>query len=183
MRLSQDGVAQDHSLNAFCSRAKFAICSRAAIAALLGAMWEPALAGTEVRGQHDDLQLRAENASTREVLDALAGPFKLTYQLPADLERSLSGRYSGTLRQVLARILDGNDYIVSVTGNGMKVIVLGASRIATTGQAIATAPGAPSAPASGSAVQRPAALTVAVGPPILPASSLPPPLASYLPTN
>src|SRR5262249_39869928 len=65
-----------------------------------------ALAGTEVQGHADQLELRADKASTREALEALARAFGLTYQLPADVSRELNGRYSGTLHQVLGRILD-----------------------------------------------------------------------------
>jgi hypothetical protein len=164
------------------SRARTALIRATAIAAVLGMLQVPA-AAIEVRGQVDDMQLRTENASIREVLTALSSHFRVTFKLAPNVDRVVGGVYSGSLRQVLARILDGNDYVVTVTDNGMRIIVLGPSRTATTGQAIATAPAAPSGPASGPAVQRPPTPTVAVAPPILPASSLPPPLASYLPTN
>src|SRR5262249_37333563 len=51
--------------------------------------------------------------------------FKLTYSLPVNLGRQLTGRYSGTLNQVLARILDRNDYIVEVSDDAIKVVISG----------------------------------------------------------
>src|SRR5262245_29640778 len=97
------------------------------IGALLSMMPGPASAATQVRGQQDDLRINAENASIREVLDALSVQFKLTYKLPPGIGRNLTGLYSGSLRKALARILDGNDYIVMVSDSGVEVVVLGAS--------------------------------------------------------
>jgi len=82
------------------------------VAMLLGSSLVPARAGTEVVGQLDAMQLRAEHASTSEVLAALAASFKLTYRLPPNINRNLNGLYSGSLRSVLARVLDGTDYFI-----------------------------------------------------------------------
>jgi hypothetical protein len=160
-------------------RANSALTVVAAIGALLSMTLGSASAATQVRGQQDDLQINAQNASIREVLDALSAKFKLTYKLPASIGRSLTGLYSGTLYQALARILDGNDYIVEVSDGGVKVIVLGASGTIATlaaSQAVAVsentiAPLAPSKPAE--------------APTPVPASSKssPPPLSNYLSAN
>src|SRR5262245_19759460 len=53
----------------------------------------PALAGAEVTGQVEGFELRVNNASTRDVLDALARAFGLTYRLPAEASREINGRY------------------------------------------------------------------------------------------
>ena len=163
----------------FGPRANLAITAVAMIGALLSITLRSASAATQVRGQQDDLQITAQNASIREVLDALSARFKLTYKLSPGIGRYLTGLYSGTLHQALARILDGNDYIVEVTDDGVEVVVLGTSgRIvnAPVSQTVAAsentvAPLAPSKPA--------AALK-----PIPPYSkSSPPPLATYLSAN
>jgi hypothetical protein len=104
-----------------------AFLGSAVIVAVLIMTPAPALAAAEVRGQPANMQLHAQNASIREVLDALSSEFKLTYQLPPNIGRKVSGLYSGTLRQVLTRVLDGNDYIVEVSDGSIKVVVLGAS--------------------------------------------------------
>jgi hypothetical protein len=163
------------------ARKTSAICCVAVIGALLSIMSGPAWSAAEVRGQPDAIQVRAENASTREVLDALSATFKLTYKLPANISREITGLYSGTLHQVLGRILDGNNYIVKVSDNTVEVVILGASGVpaaATSSQVIAKneTPPAPSAPPSNPNVSASAA-------PTLPASSPPPPLATYLSLN
>src|SRR5262245_24620499 len=170
------------------------ICG-AASAALLCIMFATPLAGTEVRGNPDDLQLRAENASTREILNALSAAFKLTFKLPPNIGRPITGVYSGTLHQVLGRILDGNDYIVKVSNNGTEIVILGASgatAIATSGHAItksgnAVAPSVqpsskPTSPGPKLAVPTSSPVLPPSGP-ILPDSSPPPPLATYLSVN
>jgi hypothetical protein len=154
----------------------------------------PATARSDIVGQADALEVQAENASIGEILDALSAKFTLSYKLPPNLPRSMTGDYSGTLNQVLARILDGNDYVVENSEDGIKVIVLGAS-------AASNSPG--SMLASVVAIQAPASADQSVAPlaagsrlrtplpgPNLPSSnpSLPfakpvPPLTSYLSKN
>ena len=87
----------------------------------------PALAAATVRGQPANMQLQTENASIGEVLNALSSAFKLKYKLPPNVGRKVSGHYAGTLHQILARVLDGNDYIVKVSDAGIEVTVLGES--------------------------------------------------------
>ena len=136
-------------------------------------MGQPTSAATEVQGQADLIQLRAENASIKEVLTALSERFKLTYKLPPTANRVFTGLYSGGLQQVLSRILDGNDYIVNVSDDDIEVIVMGASG--------ATTP----VPASHAITMRENKVTTV--PTVVPANepSPPPtpPLSSYLSVN
>ena len=151
-------------------------------AVLIAASW-PASAATDVRGEPQNVQLRAENASTKEVLDALSAKFKLNYKLPPTINRSLTGIYSGSLRQVLARILDGNDYIV-ISNDSVEVVVLGASAVTSVapGTSIARVENL-GAPVVSSAT--PSVPTVPgtspPGGPVVASASPPPPLATYLP--
>jgi len=87
----------------------------------------PALAGTEVQGQPTNMELRAENASTHEILNKLATKFNLTFKIPTNIGRQFTGLYSGTLQQVLGRILEGNHYIIRASEDSIEVVVLGAS--------------------------------------------------------
>jgi hypothetical protein len=105
-------------------------CARAIIASALaapvltGALTGFALAGAQIEGHVDNVQLQAANATLKEVLDALPREFKVTYLLPPDIQGDVTGRYSGALNQVLARILDGYNYIVEITEDGMRIVVL-----------------------------------------------------------
>jgi hypothetical protein len=85
---------------------------------------EPARAATEIEGSQNDVDLRVRNASIGDVLAALAARFKLTYRAPPNLTGELSGRYSGPLNQVLARILDGVDYVVEASDEGIRLVIL-----------------------------------------------------------
>jgi hypothetical protein len=116
----------------------------------------PAKAETEALDQL--VEFRADHASIGQALAALAASVKLTYKLPPNIDRNLKGSYSGSLRAVLARILDGTDYFVKTADDEVRVIVLGT-------------PGSSAAPiVSASAAPRQAAASA-------------PPLASFLNDN
>jgi len=92
--------------------------------ALLLIAAEPASAAIEIAGHSNSLELRLQNASIGDVLAALAARFKLTYRAPPNLMRELSGRYSGSLNQVLVRILDDVDYVVEASHDGVRLVIL-----------------------------------------------------------
>lgn len=159
-------------------RARLWLAGTAAIGVLLGPALNSALAETQVSGTRNDLQIRVEDGSLREILAAISDRFQLTYKFPANIGeiRNLTGVYSGTLSQVLAHILEGNDYIAQVSNRDVKVIVL--RRSDTTGQPSTSqtvaANESPTVP-SGSSQQ------TAAKPPILPSSNTsPPPLSTYI---
>ena len=144
-----------------------AVIATASFAFSLVASQAPAQAASEVQGDPTDMRLLVESASTEEALQALAGSFGLVYSLPANSGRTLTGIYSGTLRQVLARILDRTDYILKIEDGAVEVVVLGAAG----GSSVVSA-SPPFAPKNVTTTGRiaPSALS----------SKGPPPLASYL---
>lgn len=98
----------------------------------------PVSAETRVEGQADELQIYAENASIREIFDALSARFNLTYNFVPNVGRALTGLYSGSLKQVLARLLAGNDYVLGVLDDHVRIVVLNASNADTpAGQVVA----------------------------------------------
>jgi len=153
-------------------RTKLAGTSGALIAVLIGSNLAPAGAGTEVLGQIDALQFRAENASTSEMLEALATSFKLTYKLPPNIGRNFNGLYSGSLRRVLARVLYDTDYIIKSSGDRIEVIVFRASGSSDS----SAGPVSSNAKEASEIIAPPSARPIARPPP-------PPPLASYLTDN
>jgi len=177
------------------NRLVYALKIAVGCAAVVGSLkYSTATAGTEIEGHLGNVQIRAENTSTAEVLSALASKFKVTYKLQSHPTRELNIIYSGTLKQVLARILDGTDYILDVSDSGINVVVLGESR-ATAGavQTIArpaeanAAPIPAASPISPAPASAPASVPTAaaipavnVGPVVVANSSSPPPLAAYL---
>jgi len=167
-------VSGRRNSNAHRLRARFTAAIASALVGLqLNLPDGSALAATEVRGRLDDMELGAQNASVKEVLETLAAHYKLTYRVPANLPSDLTIQCSGTLRQILERVLDGNDYILKVSEDSMEVVVLGvsgATAVAIPGPVITVNKSATPSPPSSTPVTRPAP----------PESKSAPPLTSYL---
>jgi hypothetical protein len=170
--------------------ARVALVGFVVMSSLSVARAEPAVMAAEIEGQEDALQLRATNASIKQVFEALSSRFHLTYKLPPTVVRELTGTYSGTLAQVLARVLDGNDYVAIFSDGGLDLVVLGESgTLKPSGIAIARAAavsgeasGRPSPqPGPGPApAPAPARLSAPAPQPSLPQGNVVPPLSSYL---
>lgn len=86
-----------------------------------------ASAQTRVEGQPSALSVQVDNAPLNEILDALGRDFNVKYRAAPPGGRNLSGVYSGTLPQVLARVLDGYDYIIEAFDDGIRVTFVGLS--------------------------------------------------------
>ena len=84
-------------------------------------------AETHVAGEPAALRVEAQNAPLQEVLTALRSSFGLKYQTSTDLNRSVSGTYNGSLRDVITRLLDGYDFFVRKVGDDFEVVVVGFS--------------------------------------------------------
>lgn len=134
-----------------------------------------ASAATDIQGTLEDLRLNVENATIIEILNALSTRFKFTYKVLAQNDRPVTGLYSGSVRETLKRVLDGNDYVLGSSDSGLKILILGASNISGT-PPLQPASKVTSAPAS----SRPAGM-VSVNPSLSTAS--PPPLSSYVSQN
>jgi hypothetical protein len=154
-------------------RAKSTLVALAVIGALLNMTPRSAWAATQVSGQQDDLQISVQAASIGEILKALS-KFNLTYKLPPNIGNQLTGSYSGSLQQALARILDGNDYIVEMSEGGIKVVVLGVSGTTPTLPSSQAAPAIEAAPSSSPTS------AAASKPNFSSTKSSPPPLSTYL---
>jgi hypothetical protein len=85
--------------------------------------WHVAVAHTEIQGQIDQVRLRVENSSVKEILEALAQKFQLAYKMPVGDDRSLQGLYSGSLQEVLGRVLDGYGYVIEISNGRLSVVV------------------------------------------------------------
>ena len=141
-----------------------------------------ASAATDIQGTADDLRLKAENASIVEILNALSSRFGLKFKAGLPSPRLLSGLYSGTLRQTLARILDGHDYILEFSDRGLELVILrvsaepqaGSSKTAAASTPV-PAPTRPNAPTTAAAPAAPVA-TLASSSPAAPSV---PPLSSF----
>jgi hypothetical protein len=131
-----------------------------------------AFSETHVRGNPEAVLLETNNSSIEEVLTALGNSFGLHYQSPAKLEKQISGSYEGSLKRVLARILEGNDFVLKTIDGQVHVTVLASRqptvRAATSSSTPAglkdatTPPSPPSPPALASAPTRVAEVSMPV---------------------
>ena len=126
---TDDHFFSDRRRKRFEPRPTVAFIWRAMTALLLSTMPARSSAKIEFEGQLDALRLTAEDASIDDVLAALSAKFNLTYSSELELDRTVAGSYSGTLQQVMGRILDGYDYVVNVSLERIELKIL--SRSAT----------------------------------------------------
>lgn len=95
------------------------------VAAIVAISAQTALAEVRVSGKPDAIVIEARDASVEEVLAALRTSFKLQYRLFVPLDRPLTGTYSGPLPRILARLLEGQNYVLQSTPTGGELVVLG----------------------------------------------------------
>lgn len=149
--------------------------------AVLAALPCQAQGTVQIDGRVDDMQVRLENAPIAQVLADLGRRFGLTYRRVPSINRPLTGRYAGTLNQVLARVLDGTDYILEVSDQSVTLVVLGVSAPATrigSNPVVSAAPTEP-APPSTTAPDRTTSPAALASPP----AGQVPPLSNFLPDN
>ncbi len=125
-----------------------ALCACALlVAALLCA--RPALAAPQVRvgdAGGGRVEIEVHGATIRQVLDALREAHLIQFRASAALSLTVTGTYSGTLPQVLSRILDRYNYFLQVTASGTRLrIVDAAASDAVTGSFVTAVPMAASA--------------------------------------
>ena len=83
-----------------------------------------ARAEVHVRAEGGDIRVEARDATVAEILAALGERFALRlHGTPAT--RSVTATFEGSLRRVVARVLDGYDYVIEARDNGLYVIVVG----------------------------------------------------------
>jgi hypothetical protein len=85
----------------------------------------PVRADVQFSGTEDHVVLRAKNATIAEILSGIRSALNLRVGLTGSTERQFTGAYTGTLRRVLSRLLDGEDYVISPAPDGMNIVLLG----------------------------------------------------------
>jgi hypothetical protein len=100
-----------------------------ATAALLawGLSGGPSAAEVRLSGTPDRIVLRTNDATMPEILAALHSAFDLEVEFKGTTARRLTGTYFGSARQVLSRLLAGEDYVLRFAADGIVVRLLGKS--------------------------------------------------------
>jgi len=84
-----------------------------------------ALAEVSVKGEVRDVRVEAREATVAEILAALGERFALRYR-GAPGTGGITGTFEGPLRQIVARVLAGYNYVIAEHPDGIEVIVLSA---------------------------------------------------------
>src|SRR5580704_15042215 len=92
-----------------------------------------AMAAAQVSGSPQNVSVDAQNSSLKDILSALGKQFNIHYQSTANLDKQLSGTYEGTLRRVVARLLEGYNFIITSNQDMIEVTVLGTQSLQTGG--------------------------------------------------
>jgi hypothetical protein len=103
----------------------FSILAAIFVGGALATATTPARAEMRVRGSPEAVRIEARDSSVAEILSALSKAFNMRYRSSANLDKRLSGTYAGPLSRVLARILDGYNFVVKTDNGSIVVTVLG----------------------------------------------------------
>ncbi len=114
-------------------------------AAVLCGILAPATAEVRVTDLgNEQLVIEAHDATVLQVLQALGQTRTMEIEHAEALSRRVSGTYSGNLRRVLSRVLDGYDHVIISTSAGVRIDVVGTAQAGGI-----TVPGGPTMTASG----------------------------------
>jgi hypothetical protein len=127
-----------------------------------------ATAAPEISGTPEAVSVDAQHSSLKEILSGLHQRFDVQFQSTANLDAPLTGTYQGPLRQVLARLLAGYNFIIITKQGEIEVTVLGKAQSTSTTTVASNAPAIASSQASAQPVQSPQ--ITAASPPSTPAS-------------
>jgi hypothetical protein len=124
--------------------AKFGTLVAALLAIVAMCVATPAAAKVSVTDSGDgQLVIEAHDATVQEILEALGHGRTIEFQKSDALSRRVTGTYTGALRRVLSRILEGYDHVIRSTSAGLQIDVVGAAksgRVTTAAGPTMTAP-------------------------------------------
>jgi hypothetical protein len=112
--------------------------SSALAVALACSVATPASAEVNVEGTADAVRVTTARDPISDVLSALA-PFNVRYRTAIPLDKAAQASYSGSVGEVLSRLLDGYNYVIKRNQQTTEVLVLGG------GGQVAVPPPAPKA--------------------------------------
>jgi len=78
-----------------------------------------------VEGTAEALRVETSDSPIQEVLAALRDALNLEYRTSIQLDQTINGTYRGSLQRVLARVLDGYDFILKNSSEKVELVVLG----------------------------------------------------------
>jgi hypothetical protein len=95
------------------------------VTALACCLGTSASAEVRVAGDLNALRVSASGDALSEVLSTFGTLFPVRYRSSLPLTAEINGAYSGSLSQVVARLLDGYNYVIKKDQGLTEIIVLG----------------------------------------------------------
>ena len=71
------------------------------------------------------VQIIADQSPLGSVLDAMAAKFPIRYETKIDLQEAVAGTFTGDLDQVLHRLLQGYNYVITIRGPTIELRIIG----------------------------------------------------------
>ena len=99
--------------------------SRWLLAALACTLATIARAEVHVEGDPTAVRVTTSQDAISDVLSALAAALNVKYRSAVRLDASANQVYSGSLREVVARLLDGYNYVIKKNKDTIEIVVLG----------------------------------------------------------
>ena len=96
-----------------------------ALGIILGCCLAPADAGVRIDGDVESLEITTDREPVSKVLVALSETFHLKHRTALPLDAPANTLYGGSLVQVIARLLDGYNYIVKREDQEIEIVVVG----------------------------------------------------------
>jgi hypothetical protein len=93
----------------------------------ISAAGAPVIARAEVHveGTVAAVRVTTNKDAIPDVLSALAAPFNVRYRTSVPLDGNASSAYSGSLVQVISRLLNGYNYVIAHDQETIEIVVLG----------------------------------------------------------
>lgn len=99
-------------------------CTLAVATAFACVLATAAPAEVRIEGNLRDLRVSASGDTLSDVLSAFIKRLPVTYRTAVPLNRTINGAYSGSISQVMSRLLDGYNYIIKNDQELTEIIVL-----------------------------------------------------------
>jgi hypothetical protein len=99
--------------------------ARAAVIAVVIVTTGTVHAEVRVNGDAGAVQVDATRSNVAEVLSALETAYGLRVNTTSALERPVSGTFTGSLAQLLSRVLEGYNYFIRYKATEIEVTVIG----------------------------------------------------------
>lgn len=110
--------------NSVLARHRYQMCGPVALAIAL-VVPVVASASARVSGSAQSVAVDAQNSSIKEILSVLSKQLNLRVRSSVELDRQAAGTYQGSLSHVVARLLEGYNFIIKTNERGVEVTVLG----------------------------------------------------------